>query len=95
MGEDGNALVSNRYGWTKETNLLFVDQPASVGFSYVDDKMLTLALYQAPLWSKLSTYISSCTSPQAMRFSHHRSRYPTCPVRVMPATTFPLSLHRQ
>lgn len=34
----GNGTIYNKYGWTQETNLLFVDQPAGVGFSYVDDE---------------------------------------------------------
>lgn len=33
----GNGTVYNKYGWNKETALLFVDQPAGVGFSYVDE----------------------------------------------------------
>ncbi len=38
INEHGNGTVYNEYGWSKETNLLFVDQPAGVGFSYVDDE---------------------------------------------------------
>ena len=38
VNEHGNKTVHNEYGWSKETNLLFVDQPAGVGFSYVDDE---------------------------------------------------------
>ena len=38
INEYGNGTVYNEYGWSKETNLLFVDQPADVGFSYVDDE---------------------------------------------------------
>ncbi|KAH8804585.1 Alpha/Beta hydrolase protein [Xylogone sp. PMI_703] len=33
----GNGTVYNPYGWNKDTALLFVDQPAGVGFSYVDE----------------------------------------------------------
>ncbi|KAF2029636.1 carboxypeptidase Y precursor [Setomelanomma holmii] len=37
INEYGNGTVYNEYGWSKNTNLLFVDQPAGVGFSYVDE----------------------------------------------------------
>ncbi|KAF2204046.1 alpha/beta-hydrolase [Delitschia confertaspora ATCC 74209] len=33
----GNGTVYNEYGWSRQANLLFVDQPAGVGFSYMDD----------------------------------------------------------
>jgi cathepsin A (carboxypeptidase C) len=37
INEHGNGTVYNPYGWNKETALIFVDQPAGVGFSYVDE----------------------------------------------------------
>lgn len=37
INEHGNGTVYNPYGWNKDTALIFVDQPAGVGFSYVDE----------------------------------------------------------
>jgi cathepsin A (carboxypeptidase C) len=37
INEYGNGTTYNPYGWNKETALIFVDQPAGVGFSYVNE----------------------------------------------------------
>jgi len=37
INEHGNGTVYNPYGWNKEMALIFVDQPAGVGFSYLDE----------------------------------------------------------
>ncbi|KAJ5085235.1 alpha/beta-hydrolase [Penicillium argentinense] len=37
VNKHGNGTVHNPWGWTRNSSMLFVDQPASVGFSYLDE----------------------------------------------------------
>ncbi|KAF2733640.1 carboxypeptidase Y precursor [Polyplosphaeria fusca] len=37
INEHGNGTVYNEYGWSKNANIIYVDQPVSVGFSYLDE----------------------------------------------------------
>jgi len=36
IDKNGNGTVYNEFGWSKNSSLLFVDQPAGVGLSYID-----------------------------------------------------------
>ncbi|KAF7594750.1 hypothetical protein BBP40_008457 [Aspergillus hancockii] len=37
VNEHGNGTYYNPWGWSKNSSLLFVDQPVGVGFSYIDE----------------------------------------------------------
>ncbi|KAL1605502.1 hypothetical protein SLS59_003304 [Nothophoma quercina] len=37
INEYGNGTVYNEFGWSKNANVIYVDQPAGVGFSYIDE----------------------------------------------------------
>jgi cathepsin A (carboxypeptidase C) len=37
IDEHGNGTVQNPWAWSRNSSLLFVDQPVDVGFSYIDE----------------------------------------------------------
>ncbi|CAK5064252.1 unnamed protein product [Meloidogyne enterolobii] len=41
LSEDGSKLIRNPYSWNNKANVLFLESPAGVGYSYSTDGNLT------------------------------------------------------
>ena len=39
MNDDGATLYENEFSWNKIANVLYLESPAGVGYSYSDDKV--------------------------------------------------------
>lgn len=50
INEDGNSTRLNEWAWNREVNMLFIDQPVQVGFSYDELYNGTLDLLAGPVW---------------------------------------------
>ena len=37
IADDGKNTTTNKYGWNSHSNMIFLDQPVNVGYSYSDD----------------------------------------------------------
>ncbi|PWN20484.1 hypothetical protein BCV69DRAFT_283369 [Microstroma glucosiphilum] len=38
IADEGNSVVNNPYSWTNKANMIFLDQPVNVGYSYSEDQ---------------------------------------------------------
>ncbi|KAF8602091.1 peptidase S10 serine carboxypeptidase [Ceratobasidium sp. AG-I] len=57
IGEEGRATTRNEYSWNTNANMLFIDQPAGVGFSYNDGPMIGRSTVAAEdMWTFLQLF---------------------------------------
>lgn len=61
---DSMSVTLNPYSWNNEANVLYIDQPIGVGFSYGDLKVGTSEAAAADVWSFLQIFLAD------KRFSH-------------------------
>ncbi|KAH9480109.1 Carboxypeptidase S1 [Psilocybe cubensis] len=61
---DSSSVTHNPFSWNNEANVLYIDQPVGVGFSYGDTKVGTSQEAAADVWSFLQIFLSD------KRFSH-------------------------
>ena len=65
---DSSSVTLNPYSWNNEANMLYIDQPVGVGFSYGDLKVGTSEEAAADMWTFLQIFLSDT------RFAKYSSR---------------------
>ncbi|KAF9029483.1 serine carboxypeptidase [Hymenopellis radicata] len=61
---DSASLTPNAYAWNNKANVLFIDQPVGVGFSYGDTKVSTSKEAAVDIWKFMQIFLSD------ERFAH-------------------------
>ena len=65
---DSSSVTLNRYSWNNEANILYIDQPVGVGFSYGALKVGTSEEAAADVWTFIQVFLSD------IRFAKYSSR---------------------
>ena len=55
---DSSSVTLNHYSWNNEANVLYIDQPVGVGFSYGETKVGTSEEAAADVWTFLQIFLS-------------------------------------
>lgn len=78
MKDDGITLEENSFSWNKVANMLYIESPAAVGYSYSDDKNYTTDDDEVrPVFFS----IPSQTLDTAQLFTRRSPRLPTITTR--------------
>lgn len=65
---DSSSVTHNPYSWNNEANILYIDQPVGVGFSYGTRKVGTSEEAAADIWTFIQIFLSDA------RFAKYSSR---------------------
>jgi carboxypeptidase C (cathepsin A) len=55
---DSSSVTLNLYSWNNEANILYIDQPVGVGFSYGALKVGTSEEAAADIWTFMQVFLS-------------------------------------
>ena len=65
---DSSSVIPNPYSWNNEANILYIDQPVGVGFSYGTLNVGTSGEAAADVWTFIQIFLSDT------RFAKYSSR---------------------
>jgi carboxypeptidase C (cathepsin A) len=64
---DSSSVTHNPYSWNNEANILYIDQPVGVGFSYGKEKVKTSEEAAADIWTFIQIFLSDA---RFAKYSH-------------------------